>query len=65
MSKNYNVHMSGDADDNSVTIRIPDIDADFGPSSTGKSDKVAYGVVYFQDSNRRTVTVQVNAYRRK
>ena len=63
MAKNYNVRMTSHG--KSVTITIPDLDADFGPSSTGKTNKVAYGVVYYKDSRDRTVTVQLNAYAKK
>jgi hypothetical protein len=49
MSKsNYNVTMqSGTNEDGSkyVILKIDDINANFGLSSTGKSNKVAYGKV--------------------
>ena len=67
MSKsNYNVTMqSGTDEDGSkyVILKIDDINANFGLSSTGKSNKVAYGKVYFKDSRYRNVTVQLNAFR--
>ena len=65
---NYNVKMeSGEGSDGKkyVVIRIEDIDADFGDSSTGKTRKVAFGRVWFKDSRGNTVRVQLNANRNK
>ena len=46
-----------------VECRIENIDANFGISKSGKSDKVAFGRVWFKDAGYRNVTVQLNAYR--
>lgn len=63
---NYNVKMkSGTNPDGTkwVECRIDNINANYGLSKPGKSDKVAFGRVFFKDSNYKNVTVQLLAYR--
>ena len=63
---NYNVKMkSGTNEDGTkwVECRIENIDANYGISKSGRSNKVAFGRVWFKDSGYRNVTVQLNAYR--
>ena len=63
MKGGWNYSSSNIFSTSSPAPKIDDINANFGLSSTGKSNKVAYGKVYFKDSRFRNVTVQLNAFR--